>query len=125
MECLTELREIIAKELQSQIGNYAVGTMKDTFIQSRDLNRFLVVCYGWDDKTGLYEYGIVQDVEIQADGKVLIHADFTDGDLAEELEDAGVPYDVIIKGYDERTKNRLNKKQNISKPNDNHQRMAA
>jgi len=125
MESIAHLREIIAKELQAQIGDYAVGTLKDTFIQSQDLNRFLVVCSGWDDKTGLYEYGIVQDVEIRADGKVLIHANFTDGDLAEELEDAGVPYTLIIKAYDERTKNRLTKEQRNSEPTEGQQQMVA
>ena len=40
----------------------------------------------------------MQDIELQ-DGKVLIHKDGADEELAEELEEAGVPANAIIKSY--------------------------
>lgn len=97
METQAKLREIISKVLQDQIGNYHTGTVKDTFIQSADRNRFLVVCTGWFKDENFY--GTTQDVELRADGLVIIHADNTSEDLAEDFVEAGIPAHNIVRAY--------------------------
>lgn len=121
MESLAQLRDIIAAVLQSQIGDYHTGTVQDTFIQSKDLNRFLVICTGWFK--GENFYGITQDVELREDGTVLIHADYTTEDLAEDLVEAGIPANTIIKAYDPDAMRQVN--QDASQPEQNTQRQAA
>lgn len=105
MESLAQLRETVKQVLQSQIGDYHTGTVRDTLIESSDCNRFLVVCTGWfKDKD---YYGLIQDVGISDDGSVTIYADNTEEYLAEELIEAGVPADKIIKAYDPDQQERL------------------
>lgn len=97
MESLAQLRKTVAQVLQSQIGNYRTGDVKDTLIQSKELNRFVVICTGWFK--GENFYGVIQDVELRADGTLLIHADNTDGDLAEDFAEAGISAKRIVKAY--------------------------
>lgn len=124
MESLDQLRVTIASVLQSQIGDYHTGTVQDTFIQSKDLNRFLVICTGWFK--GENFYGITQDVELREDGTVLIHADHTTDDLAEDLIEAGIPASSIVKAYDPEVMERLSKvDQPENAQRDSSQRQAA
>lgn len=97
MEPLDQLRATIAQVLQSQIRDYHTGNVKDTLIQSKDLNRFLVVCTGWFK--GENFYGITQDVELREDGTVVIYADNTEADLAEDFVEAGISAEKIVKDY--------------------------
>ena len=124
MDTLAKFREIIAKVLQDQIGNYHTGTVRDTFIQSADNNRFFVICTGWFKEENFY--GITQDVELQANGIIVIHADNTSEDLAEDLTDAGIPAHNIIRGYRSGEAQRLTqpKPKKIRQPS-SQQRMAA
>lgn len=124
MESLAQLRKTIAHTLQSQIGNYRTGDVKDTLIQSKDSNRFVVICTGWFK--GENFYGVIQDVELRADGTVLIHADNTDGDLAEDLAEAGVSAKRIVKAYrSEDIEQVARPKKKVERQYESQQRMAA
>ena len=93
---IQEIRRIILETIAKPSGGYSIGNLKHTVIKSEDQNRFLVVRTGWYQ--GKNYYGIMQDIELQ-DGKVLIHKNGADEELAEELEEAGVPANAIIKSY--------------------------
>lgn len=99
------IRSIIRQVMQSQIGAYPVETLKDNFIQSDTLNRFLVIRTGWQRDTD--RYALIQDVELREDGSIIIYADNTDQSLAEDFMEAGVPADKIIKAYDPDQQERL------------------
>lgn len=105
MESLAQLREIVKQVLQSQIGEYHTGTVRDTLVESSESNRLLVICTGWfKDKN---YYGLIQDVAIGSDGSITIYADNTEGYLVEELIEAGVPANKILKAYDPDQQERL------------------
>ena len=119
MASLSKLREVIAQVLKSQIGGYPVETMQDELIQSKDLNRFMVICTGWHQNTAYHT--LIQDVWIRPDGKVVIYADNTDQDLAEDLIAAGIPATAIIRAYDPEAMAQPNQ----VRPEERQQRMAA
>ena len=119
MDSLTHLREKVSQTMQAQIHGYWMETLQDQLIRSNDLNRFVVIRTGWYRDTD--HYALIQDVKVQEDGTVIIYADNTDGDLAEELIDAGIPADKVLKAYDPDQVDRLNYTKSDSPP----QRIAA
>ena len=66
----------------------------ETVVQSNNLNRFLVIRTGWFK--GINYYALIQDVEILKDKAVVIYADNTDTDLANDLVKAGIPAHKVI-----------------------------
>lgn len=99
MKTLEETREIVKEVIVKRcIGTNEVGEVRDELIQSTDLNRFLVICVGWEkDKN---QYMLIHDVQIREDCTVIIHADNTDKDMADYLISAGIPEIMIVKSYD-------------------------
>ena len=94
---IQEIRKIITDTISSPDGGgYLDKNLKETFIQSIDQNRFIVILAGWTG--GKNVYAVIQDVEIK-DGFILIHQDNTEDDLAEDFEDAGIPAEAIVKTY--------------------------
>ena len=89
MESLAKLREKVKQVLEGQITGYLMDELKETVIQSADLNRFVVIRTGWF--RGTNHYALIQDVLIRDDKSVVIYADNTDSDLAADLIAAGIP----------------------------------
>ena len=98
MKTLEETRGIIKQLLTRRIGTNGVGEVKEELIQSADLNRFLVICTGWQKDED--QYMLIYDIQVREDGVVIIHADQTDDDIAEYLVGDGIPEIMIVKAYD-------------------------
>lgn len=94
MEPLAKLREKVKQVLEGQITGYLMDELKETVIQSADLNRFVVIRTGWF--RGTDRYALIQDVEIRKDRTVVIYADNTDTDLENDLIEAGIsPHKIM------------------------------
>lgn len=92
---LNQIRNIILQTINDG-GGYSIGDLKETVVQGADQNRFLVVRTGWAE--GQNFYALLQDIELR-DGRVLIHQDNQEDDVAEDLVDAGIAADTIVKTY--------------------------
>ena len=110
-------RQLIAQVLRAEAGPYAIQGLYDKYVESAEGNRFLLIRTGWFK--GKNYYSVMEDVELEPDGTVLLHAD-KDG-LAEDLIAAGIPAAAIIKAYDPDQVQRLNQ----TKPEKPQERMAA
>ena len=89
-------RQLIAQVLRAEAGPYAIQGLYDKYVESTEGNRFLLIRTGWFK--GKNYYSVMEDVELEPDGTVLLHTD-KDG-LAEDLIAAGIPAAAIIRAYD-------------------------
>ena len=106
MEAARRNREIVAQVLRSNAGPYIMKNLVDEYMEAEQANRFLLIRTGWH--RGEDYYALIQDVGWREDGTVIIYADNTDEDLAEELIEAGIPADKVLKAYDFNQSGRLN-----------------
>lgn len=60
-------------------------------------NHYQLVSIGWDKK--LFSYTVIFHLDIKPDGKIWIQVNNTDRDIAEELEEMGVPRSDIVIGF--------------------------
>jgi len=123
MESIAKLREKVEQVLKGQITGYLMDELEETVIQSADLNRFLVVRTGW--YRGVNHYALIQDVEVRKNKTVVVYADNTDTDLAEDLTAAGIPVTSIINAHDPDQVQRLNREKPAQQQEALAQRMAA
>lgn len=105
MDTLNQYREIISKILQAEAGPYAMPELEDVFIRNEQGDRFLLVRTGWFKNTDYHS--LIQDIALLENGFVVIYADNTDEELAEELVEAGIPAASIIEAYDPDQQQRL------------------
>ncbi len=91
-------RQLIAQVLRAEAGPYAVQGLYDKYVESAEGNRFLLIRTGWFK--GKNYYSVLEDVELEPGGTVLIHTDKDEDDLAQDLIAAGIPATAIIKAYD-------------------------
>ncbi len=66
-------------------------------IMDVERNHYQLVSIGWDKK--LFSYTVIFHLDIKPDGKIWIQANNTDRDIAEELEEMGVPKSDIVLGF--------------------------
>lgn len=76
----------------------ANSTDVDTqLILDRERNHYQLVRIGWDKR--LFRYSVIFHFDIKPDGKIWIQVNSTDRDVAEELEQMGVPKSDIVIGF--------------------------
>ncbi|WP_229376784.1 XisI protein [Fibrella aquatilis] len=99
MEKLTFYRQCI----QSMFNDYVhvkpanLQDVENQLIMDTERNHYQFVSIGWD-KTA-FSYAVIYHFDIKPDGKIWIQANNTDRDVAEELEQMGVPKSDIVIGF--------------------------
>lgn len=99
MEKIEQYRQLIiglyeeyAKARPANITNVDTQLILD-----KERNHYQLVRIGWDKK--LFSYSVIFHFDIKPDGKIWIQVNSTDRDVAEELEQMGVPKSDIVIGF--------------------------
>ncbi|MFD2571004.1 XisI protein [Spirosoma soli] len=71
--------------------------VENQLIIDTERNHYQFVSIGWDKKA--FSYAIIYHFDIKPDGKIRIQVNNTDRDVAEELEQMGVPKSDIVIGF--------------------------
>ena len=97
MDRLTQYREIIQQLLteMAQV-KYAYGDMRDYRIFDREADSYAIITQGWDGQRRIHN--IVVHLEI-INGKIWIQENNTEQLIAHQLEEAGVPKNDIVLGF--------------------------
>ncbi len=76
---------------------YNMQNVENQVIADKERNHFQLVTLGWDGKR--YVHSVVFHFDIKPNGKIWLQANWTDTDVAAELEDLGVPKSDIVLGF--------------------------
>ncbi|MGK5093577.1 XisI protein [Deltaproteobacteria bacterium TL4] len=96
MDTLEKYRQIIEEILQKYAQTpYAYGDIQIQTVFDRKNDHYLLVNIGWDKKR---VHGCIVHVDL-IDGKFWIQRDGTEGGIAKELEEAGVPKGQIVLAF--------------------------
>jgi hypothetical protein len=82
------------------VGGYANADITNEVVFDGENDRYLVVSVGWGIRPKGRIHGCLLHVDI-VDGKVWIQRDGTEGGIADELEEAGIPKEEIVLGFHE------------------------
>lgn len=97
MDTLATYRRIIENVLTGYTRiPYAYGQMQSKTVFDRESDSYMLVTMGWDGVKRIH--GCLVHVEI-VNGKVWIQRDDTEYGIAYELEEAGIPKDHIVLGF--------------------------
>lgn len=99
MEKIEKYRSYVLAILQeyAQIEPVNLQNVDNQVIADYEHNHYQLVSIGWDKK--LFSYSVVFHFDIKPDGKIWIQVNATDVDVAEELEQQGVPKSDIVIGF--------------------------
>lgn len=81
----------------AQIKPVNLQNVDNQLIIDIERNHYQLVSIGWDKK--LFSYTVIFHLDIKTDGKIWIQVNNTDRDIAEELEEMGVPKSDIVIGF--------------------------
>lgn len=99
MEKIEKYRQYILAiyDEYAQIKPVNLQDVDNQLIIDTERGHYQLVSIGWDKK--LFYYTVVFHLDIKPDGKIWIQANNTDRDIAEELEEMGVPKSDIVLGF--------------------------
>jgi hypothetical protein len=99
MEKLNQYRQYIL-DLYEDYVNVHPSNLQSTenqLIIDEKRNHYQLVSIGWDKK--MFRYSVIFHLDIKPDDKIWIQVNSTDRDIAEELEQMGVPKSDIVIGF--------------------------
>jgi hypothetical protein len=97
MADLTHYRQLVQQILEDYSAvNFNEPDLETELIFDKERDRYQVVHVGWSNKRRIY--GCVLHLDIK-DGKIWIQHDGTEGGIALELCDRGVPKQDIVLGF--------------------------
>ncbi len=99
MDTLNNYRNIIEKVLKNYVNiSYANAEIENKIILDRMNDHYIVMSVGWENVRRIH--GCIIHVNI-IDGMVWIQRDGTEDGIAIELEQAGIPKENIVLGFQE------------------------
>jgi hypothetical protein len=96
MDKLDRYRTAIRQVMKPHLSPYSVGDIEVSEVIDSEHDHFQVFAAGWAN--GHYHHGPTVSMQIK-NGKIWIHHNGTDSDLAQELVSLGVPKNDIVLGW--------------------------